>query len=137
MAIAGQPDPRNLYLNAAFWPQGQAPDTGTSVIVPQGNTQFDPFQGTGWGDWLDAAGAGDPGGIKMAPLKGLKDPGFGTGTSPAQNASPGAVQNPAGALAGLQGANPAKMAMMKNQEQKAANFYPNATNFLYKPFGNY
>ena len=55
---------RNLNLNDAYLPQWEQPASAPHVIVPQGNTAFDPFQGTRWGQWLDAAGAGDPGGIK-------------------------------------------------------------------------
>src|SRR5258706_14454359 len=56
---------RNTNLNSAYQPKWQPPDMMNPVVVPQGNTQFDPFHGTGWGQWLDAAGAGDPNGVKM------------------------------------------------------------------------
>lgn len=56
---------RNANLNPAYQPRWQQPDYMNPVVVPQGNTQFDPFTGTGWSQWLDASGAGDPNGVKM------------------------------------------------------------------------
>lgn len=57
---------RNANLNEAFLPHWNVPHgVAPEVPVPQGNTQFDPFLGTGWDKWLDAAGAGKPGGMNM------------------------------------------------------------------------
>lgn len=75
---------RNLKLNSAFappWDQSNAMGivNHQGDFNPMGNTQFDPFVGTQWGNWLDASGAGAPGGIsigskqkKSDPLAGLK-----------------------------------------------------------------
>lgn len=85
------PDPRNQNLNAAYWPTGQTPNVAPSVMVPQGNTQFNPLAGTGWGQALDAMGASDPGGMAMKGLLGAASP-----TALAQsNLPPGTLQGPA------------------------------------------
>lgn len=66
---------RDLNLHPLFrapWKQRQF--EAPAVIVPQGNTSFDPFLGTGWGEWLDAMGASDPEGANLRmPLRGLRD----------------------------------------------------------------
>lgn len=63
---------RNKKLNAAYVPQWDEVE-GAPQIIPGtlGDTNFDPFAGSGWGDWLDMAGAGDPGGVKLAGGRGL------------------------------------------------------------------
>jgi len=66
---------RNQNLNPAFNPRWMVPEGAPEVAVPQGNTQFDPFIGTGWGNWFDAAGASKPGGMHMDVSK------FGTPSS--------------------------------------------------------
>jgi hypothetical protein len=60
-------NPRNANLNAAFLPAGGDPNIPDTVGVPQGDTNFDPFLGTGWGQFLDALGASKPGGVKIGP----------------------------------------------------------------------
>lgn len=66
------PDPRNRNLNAAFRPRW-APPEGLPSVIPgtTGDTNFDPFAGTGWDRWLDQIGAGDPGGVDMAGGRAL------------------------------------------------------------------
>jgi len=59
-------DPRNAQLNAAYQPKTAVPTDPTMVGVPEGDTNYDPFLGTGWGGLLDAMGAKKPGGIKMS-----------------------------------------------------------------------
>lgn len=65
-------DPRNANLNKAYEPPWEAPDGAPMASVPQGNTQFDPLLGTGWGEALDAMGASDPGGAHLQIMKGLQ-----------------------------------------------------------------
>lgn len=54
-------------LNSAFDPTGPIPnDPSTNYEVAAAQTAPDPLLGTGWDTWLDAAGAKNPGGVKMA-----------------------------------------------------------------------
>lgn len=62
---------RNRFLNRAFLPAGPEVDVPDTVGVPQGDTNYDPFLGTGWGEMLDALGAKAPGGIKGGQGLGL------------------------------------------------------------------
>lgn len=62
---------RNLKLNSAFAPPWEAPASAPGVMVPQGNTNFDPFLGSGWDRALDAMGASEPGGVNAA-MQGLQ-----------------------------------------------------------------
>jgi hypothetical protein len=64
-------DPRNENLNAAYLPKWLAPENTVPVTVPQGDTRFDPFIGTGWGQMLDAMGASEPGGTRIRSGGGL------------------------------------------------------------------
>jgi hypothetical protein len=61
---------RNLNLNSAYKPQWQAGDSPYAQplgdFMPQGNTEVDPFQGTQWGQYLDALGAKKPGGVGLS-----------------------------------------------------------------------
>lgn len=60
-------DPRNRNLNAAFMPKWQArPELASVNPGASGDTQFDPFLGSQWGDWLDAIGAKTAGGARLA-----------------------------------------------------------------------
>lgn len=102
----------NSKLHPAFQPHGEIPDQMLTV-TPTASTAIDPLLGTGWGEWLDAAGAQEPGG---AHLRG--------GTLP---------------LSGLQQAQPRseqvkreRAAILMNKAQPAANFYPHAQNYPYK-----
>lgn len=80
-AVGTQPtDPtqfRNVNLNAAFappqgWPTNTPEQQGLINATPQGNTEFDPFLGTGWDQWLDRAGAKQPGGINIGTPRRTK-----------------------------------------------------------------
>ena len=82
LAAAGTPKVgRNLNLNEAYqppWDQTDAMQAGAlGDFMPQGNTNFDPFQGTQWGRYLDTLSEQAPGGIKTPsghgdPLSGLQ-----------------------------------------------------------------
>lgn len=58
---------RNQNLNAAYVPKWDVPaDLPLNYVAGlHGDTQFDPFLGSGWGDWLDAIGASNAGGTKL------------------------------------------------------------------------
>jgi hypothetical protein len=122
--------PRNRNLNAAYAPQWADPGAPATVDPgPSGDTQFDPFQGTGWDRWLDAAGAKQPGGMNLGSVKG----------GPREH-----DMLPNSPISGLMGAQPQvqtpqpqaaapnelelrqRRARMLNQSQPAANFTPNA-----------
>ncbi len=62
---------RNRHLNSAFLPAGPDVDIPDTVGTGAGDTNFDPFLGTGWGEMLDALGAKNPGGIKGMRGMGL------------------------------------------------------------------
>ncbi len=74
---------RNRNLNSAYKPtwdeSGLAPfvEAQQASAPSQGNTNFDPFQGTGWGSWLDKVEQNAPGGISNPrkrgnPMAGLR-----------------------------------------------------------------
>lgn len=60
---------RNRNLNAAYLPPWEVPANDPSMALDpgtSGDTNFDPFMGSGWGTFLDALGANEPGGAKVA-----------------------------------------------------------------------
>lgn len=63
---------RNEYLNPAFKPKWLPVDEPNSAaqaaMTPQGDTRFDPFQGTGWGRFFDSVGGKiGPGSLAALP----------------------------------------------------------------------
>jgi hypothetical protein len=96
--------------------------------------QYDPMLGSQWGQFLDASGASDPGGTKMK----------GGGLPPAPPNIPPPVSPTPGldAVQGLANAGPsaqdkrARLAMVQNMSQPAANQNPGATTAPYQPFRN-
>lgn len=117
----GAVDFSTVGMNAAFTPpwdpqamQRMAP----TVPVPNDLIGHAVMNHSQWGPWLDAIGAGQPGGVRIAG-------GFGNMTEPTQ---------------GLQAAGPSaqernqRLAQMQNQSQQAANWYPNAKSYPYNPY---
>lgn len=104
----------NSKLHPAFQPQGAIADDTMLTVAPTASTSIDPLLGTGWGEWLDAAGASDPGGAHLRggslPLSGL------------QQAQPRSEQT-----------KRERAAILMNKAQPAANFYPHAQNYPYNP----
>lgn len=64
---------RNINLHPLFrapWEQdeselGSEMEIAPQVVVPQGNTAFDPLLGTGWDRYLDELGAKSPRGARI------------------------------------------------------------------------
>ena len=104
--------------NAAFAPPWQVGGGASGVPVPSSLIGKAIMNHSQWGPWLDAIGASQPGGVRVAG-------GFGNKTEPTQ---------------GLQAAGPSaqernqRLAQMQNQSQQAANWYPNAKSYPYNPY---
>ena len=104
LAMATPRTGRNQNLNDAYqppWDQSDAmqPYNGMASMIPQGDTRFDPFEGTQWGRWLDTMGASDPGGAHIGGAKRKGDPMAGLHAAAPQSAfTMDPFQNPLGTV---------------------------------------
>lgn len=115
--------------NLAYTPPWQTTGALPQVQVPTDIIGKATMAHSQWGPWFNAAGAGEPGGIRMNT----------TGFGNMLNNQPAPVQGlqAAGSIVSPQASPQERLmrqAQMQNQSQRAANFYPNAKNFPYTPY---